>query len=270
MLVLLGLASVMMLALAVDASPGDEEAGEDLLQDLDAGAPVSDDSDAAPPPITGTGSDEWLEGRQHDDRIDGGGGDNDIRAGGGDDHVAGGDGDDVIYGDYTPDDFGDDTLLGGAGRDMLVGDGGNDLLHGGAGDDTLHAGAGADDLSGDAGDDLLVAGDHDGKRDWLHGGTGHDTLVGASDDWLEGGADRDLFTLPADRIAGHGPVTVADFNAAEDRLELVVPGEDLGAAQIVIDRQPDGSGLVLLNGEAVAHVLNASGLDAAQIGLRPG
>lgn len=298
MLVLLGLASMMMLALVIDPSSEDGEGeDEDLLSPDDPDAPASEEpgDEEAVRPIIGTDSDDWLEGLQRDDRITGAGGDDDIRAGGGDDHVAGDDGDDVIHGDYTLDDFGDDTLLGAAGGDMLVGEGGRDVLDGGAGDDTLfggegddlaqggtgtdwlaggagndtlRAGAGADDLSGDEGDDLLVADEQDGECDWLHGGEGDDTLWGVSGDWLEGGADRDLFTLPADGVAGHSPATVADFDPDEDRLELVLPEDQIASAEITLDLQPDGSGLVLLNGQAVAHVLNAADLDAAQIGLR--
>ena len=96
MLVLLGLASMMMLALVIDPSSEDGEGeDEDLLSPDDPDAPASEEpgDEEAVRPIIGTDSDDWLEGLQRDDRITGAGGDDDIRAGGGDDHVAGDDGD---------------------------------------------------------------------------------------------------------------------------------------------------------------------------------
>ena len=208
--------------------------------------------------------------------------------------INGGAGNDVIYGDYSLGEFGNDTLRGGAGDDLLAGDGGDDVLDGGSGadtllggegddlarggagddwlsgsegNDTLVAGSGADDLSGDNGDDVLRATDDDGVRDWLHGGHGDDTLSGAGDDWLEGGAGADLFELPADRT-GAAPATLADFDAAEDRLDLILPEHMLPDARISVALQPDGTALVMLNGEAVAHVLHPNGLNAGLIGLR--
>ena len=139
---------------------------------------------------------------------------------------------------------------------MLVGDGGGDALEGGTGDDTLFGGEG---------DNLARGGD---GTDWITGSTGEDTPAGVAADWFEGGTGHDLFELPADRVAGLAPTTLADFNAAGDRLELVLPEAGIGAAQVTLDLQPDGSGLVRLNGAAVAHVLNAAGLEPAQIGLR--
>ena len=64
------------------------------------------------------------------------------------------------------------------------------------------------------------------------------------------------------------PLPKIPADLGRDRLELVVPEADIGTAQVTLDLQPDGSGLVCLNGEAVAHVLNAAGLDPTQIGLR--
>jgi len=97
--------------------------------------------------------------------------------------------------DYLEGYGGDDYFVGGAGNDTLVGYGGNDALVGGAGDDVLLGMAGNDRLIGGDGNDHLNGG---AGRDWLWGGNGDDVLIaidGATVDFVEGDAGRDVFWL---------------------------------------------------------------------------
>jgi len=75
-------------------------------------------------PISGTDSNETLNGTSNGD------------------YIAGGDG--------------DDRLLGNGANDVLFGGAGDDYLDGGAGDDVLIGGAGADTLEVDQGTDLII------------------------------------------------------------------------------------------------------------------
>lgn len=306
MLLSLGIAGLMMLGLTLGTdSPRDDDSEDYLPEDSGQGdtddgpdslpLPPADPASGQPRIISGSDDSEFLDGTHGDDRIDGRGGHDDIRAGSGDDVVRGGAGDDVLYGDYSVDDFGDDTIDGGEGDDFIAGDGGSDDLSGGlghdtmqggdgddilrgghgddwlsgnAGNDTLIAGHGADDLSGGEGDDVLIADENDGLRDWLHGDDGDDTLTGASDDWLEGGAGRDLFHLPADRIGEAGPTVLGDFNAAADRIEVSLPESELANAQLTLAHQADGSAVLHVNGAAVARIMDARGLELHHIDLR--
>lgn len=293
MLVLLGLTSLVMLAVAFDFM-SDDDMDESQPGGLDPEGP--EDPETPGQLIEGGDDGVWLDGTAGNDTILAGAGADDIRAGAGDDWVHGGDGDDVIYGDWTTTGFGNDTLLGGAGDDLISGEGGDDSieggsgndtlfggegddeldggtgddwLHGGPGNDTLRAGPGSDDLEGAEGDDLLIADEDDLFRDWLHGGEGDDTLVGNADDWLEGGPGSDLFQLPAGAAPERPPATIADFDAAEDRIELLLAPDDLSAAVVAIEQQPDGSALIRLNGSPVAHVQTAAGLTPAHVTLAP-
>ena len=112
-----------------------------------------------------------------------------------------------------------------------------------------------------------VADDILGRIGEYYFGEGDETLTGHADDWLEGGAGADRFTLPGDAV-GSGPATLADFRADEDRIELVVPQDRLADAQVTVEPQEDGTALVLLNGEPVAMVLDGRGLEAGMIGVR--
>ena len=76
------------------------------------------------------------------------------------------------------------------------------------------------------------------------------------------------YLFEADYQRGRDTFFTRVENIQKSGHELVLPEDQIASAEITLDLQPDGSGLVLLNGQAVAHVLNAADLDAAQIGLR--
>ena len=203
--------------------------------------------------LSGTGSDETLdgaEGRGSDDGFD-------IRT-------------DALANDS--DQTGEDTLEGGAGDDtpafftqvrgnfdsantIRTGGEGDDILEGGMANNTLEGGAGDDTLRGFMGDDYLVGGD------------GDDTLMGmGSNDVLTGGAGNDTFVQDF-RDTGHDIIT--DFNPSEDRIALngvqnsfevsvtAVDGGTLidsgtGNTLFVANVQPDqlGASNVTIHGEA--------------------
>lgn len=82
----------------------------------------------------------------------------------------------------------------------------------GAGSGDILRGSGT--LTGGAGQDLLMAEDGDAT---LSGGAEADILVsGPGTTQMTGGAGADLFVMSD----GSGPVTITDFNAGEDRLDL--------------------------------------------------
>ncbi|MGQ9371068.1 type I secretion C-terminal target domain-containing protein [Azospirillum sp. A39] len=88
-------------------------------------------------------------------------------------------------------------MFGGQDGDTAFGNLGNDELYGNLGSDALFGGQGDDHLFGGQGDDVLA------------GNMGADTMAGGL------GADR--FVIGQ---AGTGVDHVADFTAAEDRLDL--------------------------------------------------
>jgi Ca2+-binding RTX toxin-like protein len=123
--------------------------------------------------LTGTGSDDVIQGTS------------------GDDILSGGPGNDVIYG-YA----GKDLLDGGSGNDQLFGNAGSDRLLGGTGEDQLHGGSGTDALLGGTGNDQLFG---DSGNDQLDGGPGNDLVDGgAGADRMQGGTGNDVLT--ADNI----------------------------------------------------------------------
>ncbi|MEM6451125.1 MAG: NF038122 family metalloprotease [Cyanobacteria bacterium P01_D01_bin.105] len=86
----------------------------------------------------------------------------------------------------------------------VIAESGNDSIFGGIGSDTLEGGGGNDVLDGS---DAIAAGYL--ERDILSGGSGSDTFVvgNATQAYYLGGGDRDY-------------VTIQDFNAAEDAVQL--------------------------------------------------
>uniref|UniRef100_UPI00300834EE calcium-binding protein n=1 Tax=Acinetobacter sp. 161(2023) TaxID=3098768 RepID=UPI00300834EE len=96
----------------------------------------------------------------------------------GKDNLVGGLGDDTLNGVG-----GDDQLEGGAGNDTLNGGEGNDLLNGGAGNDTLNGGVGLDTLIGGSGNDVLTGGDYEKDIYIFQSGHGQDIINDRSYDW---------------------------------------------------------------------------------------
>lgn len=286
----------------VASGPGDESAAEPddgETPPIDPELPSSDDprvdGEAVTPlppfqTISGNDLDDVLMGGSGNDLIYGHGGDDDLRGGQGNDTIHAGDGDDWVQGDGDYGPGGDDVIYGGAGNDLLCGQGGDDLIYGedgddtllgGEGNDTLHGGAGNDWLSGHDGDDVLVSGggadDLDGgrgndllvghddpERVWMNGGEGDDTLMAGAGDFAVGGAGADSFVLR--QVAGEVPV-IADFDGSEDQIVLHLPVEMGEDPQVALDREPDGTWLLRVNGEAVGRLLQDGGLRVEDIAL---
>lgn len=294
MLLFSSLLTLLMAGLTADLSGGaDQDSDEPPPDDLPLLPPIMPDPDTGGLTFLGTGGDDLLHGDDGDDLIRGGAGQDDIRGGLGNDTIRAGDGDDWVQGDGVYGPGGDDVIWGGAGNDSLAGQGGDDFLHGGSGDDTLLGGEGNDTLiggrgndwlSGHDGDDVLVAGpngmnDLDGGRgndllighdsprmNWLHGGEGDDTLHPGSGDFAEGQAGADLFVL-RDGIT-EAPI-IADFDAAEDRIELHLPDDIAETAVVDLHRDTDGTLLLRVDGHAVARLLQDGGLRVGDILIVP-
>ncbi len=142
---------------------------------------------------------------------------------------------------------GNNILDGGDGNDRLIGGDGNDTLLGGNGNDTLEGGNGADILTGDAGNDRMFGGDGD---DILTGGTGNDSLFGGT------GSDAFVFG------SGFGRDTIADFDAAEDKLDLTAFGID-SAAELM--PYATNSGAHMLITMSTGNVITIQNFSVAQV-----
>lgn len=189
-----------------------------------------------PTKITGTNTDDVLNGTGGKNIIYGLLGDdtisaredNDIVKGGlGDDWISGGNQSDALYGEEGNDnifgDDGDDIAYGDVGNDLLNGGAGDDFLYGGAGKDTLKGGAGNDELYGNAGHDKLSGGlgndELFGNRgnDSLFGGAGRDVLDGGrGNDELSGGLSEDIFVFGKKQ----GDDVIRGFETDHDRIKL--------------------------------------------------
>lgn len=101
--------------------------------------------------VTGSNSDEAMNGNQGQDVLFGRGGDDTLRGGQDRDRVFGDTGDDIVNGNR-----GLDLVLGGDGNDLVRGGQDSDLLAGEKGNDTLIGDFGQDLLVGGTGDDLLL------------------------------------------------------------------------------------------------------------------
>lgn len=215
LLFLLGFAALFGAGGVVTAGLGGDADDESVESDT-GDAPIDVD---APQLLAGTEADDDLQGGAGEDTLDGAEGA---------DTLAGGDGADILLGR-----FGNDVLLGGP-------DG--DLLKGGAGDDTL---SGLDTDPDEASDD--------DAPDTLVGGDGEDRLVVGSGDEATGGADADSFETGG-WINPDDPPEFTDFDAAEDRLVVVVPENAPGAVVLQEDPEVAGTALVLLDGQIVARL----------------
>lgn len=184
----------------------------------------------------------------------GGEGQDILTGGAGDDVLIGGNGDDILDGGA-----GNDTLYGGEGRDTLQGGAGDDLLWGGPDDDLLLGGAGADDLIGGGGHDWLDGGE-DADADSLAGGEGNDTLIGRAGDWLTGGPGHDLYY-----VASHdgAPVVIVNYHPENDR--ILIEAAEPARALVTIERDLDGSALILLDDRPVAHLTDSFGLSVDKV-----
>ena len=137
------------------------------------------------------------------------------------------------YDDVLSGDVGDNILLGGPGDDILAGGGGADLLVGGPGVDTVTYARNLSnhgvrvDLAAGVADGASAEGDRLAGVENLIGSSSDDQLYGSAesnrlwggrhgDDLMAGRGGRDVFVFHEND--GHD--TVADFDPAEDRIEL--------------------------------------------------
>jgi Ca2+-binding RTX toxin-like protein len=226
--------------------------------------------------LTGSGANNFFDGRNGDDRIGGGAGDDTLDGGAnnpGSDALDGGGGRDTLNGRA-----GDDSLDGGDGDDMLLGAGGTDKLDGEDGNDTLAGGPGGDAANGGNGNDVVNGAEAnligaDGADD-LAGGPGADVLLGedgndeldggSGPDQVSGGAGRDTVSyenrsgpvsVTLDGLPNDGEANEAD-NVGRD-VEIVVGGTvgDTLLGDGDANRLDGGSGEDLLVGNAGPDIL---------------
>ena len=136
------------------------------------------------------------------------------------------DGRDIIDGNNTS-----ESISGRGGNDVLWAHGGADFVSGDDGDDRLNGGAGADTLTGGNGRDTLFAMD-DKESDFLYGGNDDDILWMGTNDLGVGGKDADTFIVDGD-------VTIEDFDPSSDRLQILVPADQIGSS-VDIREEADG------------------------------
>lgn len=223
--------------------------------------------------VTGSEAGDYASAGAGDDELAGEAGNDIIKAEGGDDTVTGGDGTDALLGGDVA-----DAVSGDAGNDRALGEDGDDIVTGGDGADFVAGGAGDDTIGGygvDAGGADSLGATIDGL-DTLQGGDGDDRMVMGQGDSAYGGAGADQFSLdmtwdqtaPAAVIHDYGTgdqigiVYAPVFDGAGVEIPPVLTVTQTGA--------PDFVASVLLNGQEVARVLDASGLVAGDIVLTAG
>lgn len=245
---------------AVSADPtapsvADTDAGPDAPQEDASAAPAADASDYGTfRTVTGSDADDTLRAG-HADTLDGG------------------DGDDTLLG-YR----GDDHLIGGAGNDLLRAGGGDNFLEGGDGSDLLLGVETHADLA--TGLEWMLTPATGPSHDVLDGGDGDDVLRMGHGDTGIGGAGSDIFEVHGESATSDEEVPVIkDFDPDHDRLVLAVPfsEEQIIAAwpdtpehtaEVSVVDFEDGTGAsIFVDGEIVAHVTGAQGLDPGAITL---
>ena len=244
--------------------------------------------------LEGTENPDLLNGYQGDDRVSGLEGGDQIHGEDGNDTLLGNEGDDTLHGEDGNDElhggagndalFGhndSDTLYGGAGQDSLVGSEGNDHLFGGEGDDALHGdigndtlegGSGADTLFGGWGDDVISGvtanGASDTATDYLNGGGGDDLIIAGNSDIVTAGEGADSIAL-GDWLSQEHQAEIMDFSAEEDSIMIVYDDQSGNEPDVTLEQDEDDPTRqhVVLNGERIASVANATGLSLAQVVL---
>jgi Ca2+-binding RTX toxin-like protein len=233
--------------------------------------------------LKGGGGNDRLSGLAGDDTLDGGGGKDRLVGGAGADTMSGGLGNDVAY----VDDVGDRVLeAAGEGSDTVFaavdytladsqeiermrGNAGTTglALGGNAFDNEIVGGRGNDRLAGNDGNDRLRGG---AGNDRLNGGAGDDTLDGGTGaDRLTGGAGNDVFLFDSAFIGVVKVDTVADFNAADDTIELdhavfaglVLAFGHLGAAAFALDSATGTAPQIVYNISTGALSYDSNGAD---------
>ncbi|MGB6169895.1 MAG: choice-of-anchor K domain-containing protein [Geitlerinemataceae cyanobacterium] len=110
--------------------------------------------------VSGSDSNETIDGSEDNDVISGGGGDDVVEGDEGNDVVCAHDGNDRVEGgagiDVVNGNQGDDNVMGGDGDDVVRGGKGNDRVMGGEGNDAVYGDLGFDELTGGGGEDTFV------------------------------------------------------------------------------------------------------------------
>jgi Ca2+-binding RTX toxin-like protein len=110
--------------------------------------------------VSGSDSNETIDGSQDNDVISAGGGDDVVEGDEGNDVVCAHDGNDRVEGgagiDVINGNQGDDNVMGGDGDDVVRGGKGNDRVMGGDGNDAVYGDLGFDELTGGGGEDTFV------------------------------------------------------------------------------------------------------------------
>ncbi len=208
--------------------------------------------------LDATGGADYAQGGSGADRLLMRDGDDLVLGGSGDDALFGGPGDDRLYG--GPD---NDNLDGSTGADALFGNDGDDVLSGGRDDDVLSGGAGNDVLSGDRFDG---SGGIERGIDHLDGGDGDDVLWLFGNDSGTGGDGADQFRV-MDANDEETLVTITDFEAAADQIEVVYSEQDgLPAPEVTISTDPDtNDASILLDGAPVVRLPGGTDLVAEDV-----
>lgn len=281
----------------VDMGNADEEDGDVMARAQVGGLPVAPEDDPSQPenlPETsaepeveapafqGTDGNDIRFGSDDADTMAGGAGDDSLHGENGNDMLNGDDGDDTLFGHNDDDTLnggaGDDSLQGSDGNDVVNGDEGDDAVHGGLGDDTLSGGAGADTLFGGWGNDLVngVVDDPDtdgitdtDDADFLNGGGGDDVIIAGNDDVVTPGEGADTI-ITGSWITDTHAIDIIDFNAEDDSILLIYEDED-EVPDVTLAPDLDDANItqVLMDGVAVANVMNGAGITIEDISLMP-
>ncbi len=142
----------------------------------------------------------------------------------------------IVYGEAGEDNLSgseaSDYVDGGRDADIVEGHGGDDYIIGGAGADVASGGSGNDIIFGASGD-LVETGSGaigweayaDEAKDTLYGGGGADVLYADQWDRAYGGEGEDI-VMVASRSTSQSIAFFADFDPADDKVEVLVPVDD--------------------------------------------
>jgi len=122
-----------------------------------------------------------------------------------------------------------DSLVGADSADYIIGGNGSDTLIGGAGDDVIDH-----DFRGPQGNHPQDYWYEDYAPDSLSGGLGDDTIWAGAGDTISGGAGADEVSVfvdrdtvdPANALTRWTPVTLNDFDAGQDTLDVTIEVSD--------------------------------------------